>query len=144
MSFGVGAGDLIAITTLAWNLYKSCRESSEEFKRISQEVASLHVVLKETEEYLEETKGKSLSPTRGERLLTLVKGCQGVLEDLKTLVDKYESLGTPQQRAWDRAKWGLENLADLRDRIMSNATLLSAFNTSLAKYIPRTPAPEPH
>jgi hypothetical protein len=131
MSFGVGAGDLIAIGTLAWGLYKSCKESSDEFKRISHEVASLHVVLKETEEYLEESKG--LSPTRVQRLGTIISGCRDVLGELKRLLDGYESLGTQAQRTWDRMRWGLEDLSEVRARLISTTTLLTAFNAQLAR-----------
>jgi hypothetical protein len=131
MSFGVGAGDIITIGTLSWNLYKNCKDSSNEFKRISGEVASLHVVLKETEEYVEETKG--LSPSRDARLVILLDGCKDVLAELERLLNGYESLGTQAQRTWDRMRWGLEDLADVRNRIISNTTLLAAFNSSLAK-----------
>ncbi|TAQ90828.1 hypothetical protein B7494_g874 [Chlorociboria aeruginascens] len=130
MSFGIGCGDLIAISTLAWSLYKNCRESSEEFRRISGEVASLHVVLKETEEYLAESRG--LSPSRDARLAILIDGCKDILADLTRLVNAYESLGTQAQRTWDRMRWGLEDLADVRSRIISNTTMLTAFNSSLA------------
>jgi hypothetical protein len=140
MSFGVGASDIIQIGNLAWNLYKNCKESSDEFKRISHEVASLHVVLKETEEYLEESKG--LSPTRDQRLNTLVEGCRDTLGELKRLLDSYESLGTQAQRTWDRMRWGLEDLSEVRSRIISNTTLLTAFNSQLARYVFRIGAKE--
>lgn len=133
MSFGIGAGDIIQISTLAWNLYKNCKESSEEFKRISHEVASLHVVLKETEEFLEES--KALSPTRSQRLNTLVEGCKDILAELKRMLDSYESLGTQAQRTWDRMRWGLEDLSEVRSRLISNTTLLTAFNSQLARCV---------
>jgi hypothetical protein len=133
MSFGVGADDIILIANLAWNLYKSCKDSSDEFKRISHEVASLHVVLKETEEYLEQSKG--LSPTRDQRLGTLAGGCKDTLSELERLLDSYDSLGTQAQRTWDRMRWGLEDLSEVRTRIISNTTLLTAFNSQLARYV---------
>jgi hypothetical protein len=134
MSFGIGAGDIIQISALAWKLYKNCKESSDEFKRISHEVASLHVVLKETEEFLEES--KTLSPTRAQRLNTLAEGCRDILDELKRMLDNYESLGTQAQRTWDRMRWGLEDLSECRSRLISNTTLLTAFNSQLARYVP--------
>jgi len=100
MSFGVGAGDIVTIGTLAWQLYRTCKESSDEFKRIYGEVASLHVVLKETEEFLAETRG--LSPTRDAKLAILIDGVKDVLKDLQRMLDGYESLGTQAQRTWVR------------------------------------------
>lgn len=133
MSFGIGAGDIILLGTLTWKLYKSCKESSTEFRRISSEVASLHVVIKETEEYVKETQG--LSPTRDARLHILIDGCKDVMTQLEILLNNYERLGTQAQRSWDRMRWGLEELADVRSRIITNTTLLTAFNSSLAKYV---------
>ncbi|KFX92266.1 hypothetical protein V490_05496 [Pseudogymnoascus sp. VKM F-3557] len=130
MSFGVGIGDIILLGTLTWKLYKNCKESSAEFNRISSEVASLHVVIKETEEYVTETQG--LSPSRDARLTILIDGCKEVLLELEALLNNYESLGTQAQRSWDRVRWGLEELADVRSRIISNTSLLTAFNSSLA------------
>lgn len=133
MSFGCGVGDLVVLGTLTWKLYKNCKESSTEFKRISSEVASLHVVIKETEEYVQETQG--LGQSRCARLTILIDGCKDVLVELEKLLNSYESLGTQAQRTWDRMRWGLEELADVRSRIISNTTLLTAFNCSLAKYL---------
>jgi hypothetical protein len=135
MSFDTGTGQLIdQVAAHAWDLYKACKDSSDEFKRISSEVASLHVVLKETEEYLKESKGLN-SPTRDDRLGTLIEGCNEVLTTLKRLLDGYDSLGTQAQRTWDRMRWGLEDLAEARSKIISNTTLLTAFNTQLASYV---------
>ena len=50
MSFGYGVGDFIALGTLAWSVYKSCKGAPEAFENISWEVLSLHAVLKEAEE----------------------------------------------------------------------------------------------
>lgn len=127
----VGVGDIVVVGTLAWKLYKNCKESSAEFKRISSEVASLHVVIKETEENVNESQG--LSPSREARLTILLDGCKEVLADLDGLLSNYESLGTQAQRTWDRLRWGMAGLADVRSRIISNTTLLTAFNSSLTR-----------
>lgn len=128
----VGIGDIVLLGTLTWKLYKQCKESSAEFKHIASEVASLHVVVKEIEENVEESQG--LSPSRTARLTVLIDGCKEVLLELDQLLSSYESLGTHAQRTWDRLRWGLAGQADLRSRIISNVTLLTAFNSSLAKY----------
>ena len=98
MSFGFGAGDLIAIGTLAWKIYMKCKQSSDDFKRISLEVASLYTVLKEAEEYIKEAKG--LNPTHEAKFGTLISGVRDALEELRRMLDSYESLGTQAQRTW--------------------------------------------
>ncbi|KAI0386406.1 hypothetical protein F5Y04DRAFT_121841 [Hypomontagnella monticulosa] len=130
MSFGVGFGDLVLASKLAWSIYKACKDSGENFKRLSSEVASLHVVLKETEDYL--TEFSDLDTSRKNRLTILTDGCHSTLQDLEKLLKTYERLGTQAQRTWDRMRFGLEDFADIRSRLVSNATLLTAFNSSLA------------
>lgn len=131
MNFGIGLNDVIVITKFAWDLYKACRESSDDFKRLSAEVGSLHVVLRETEDYLHDH--PELDAERRRRLVFLLDACRLTLDDLQRLLLNYESLGTNQQRTWDRMRWGLTDVSDLRSRLISNATLLGAFTSSLAK-----------
>ena len=48
--YGFGVGDLVAVGTLAWDLYKSTKDGPESFRNIHLETLSMHVVLKEAEE----------------------------------------------------------------------------------------------
>ncbi|KAI9773786.1 MAG: guanine nucleotide-binding protein subunit alpha [Geoglossum simile] len=130
MSIGFGLCDFVAIPAYAWKVYKACKSSSEEFNNLAAEVASLHIVLKETEEYVSEW-GANFGPDREAQLATLGKGCYEVLQDLDRLLQRYESLGTHTQRTWDRMKWGAEDVATARQRLSTSATLITAFNMSL-------------
>ncbi len=130
MSFGFSVSDFVTVPTFAWTVYKSCKESSDDFRNISTEVASLHVVLKETEECLAE---HILDPDQERRLLVIGKGCNDVLKDLNKLLEKYESLGLQSQRTWDRMMWGLEDISKIRERLIANTNLLTAFNTILTR-----------
>ncbi|KAI5919667.1 hypothetical protein F4810DRAFT_703441 [Camillea tinctor] len=129
MSFGVGFGDLVLASRLAWTVYKACKDSGDNFKRLSGEVSSLHVVLKETEDYLGEF--TSLDASRIYRLKILTDSCYETLKDLEKMLNSYDHLGTQIQRTWDRFRFGLEDLAEIRSRLVSNATLLTAFNSTL-------------
>jgi hypothetical protein len=124
MSLGYGVGDFIAIGTLAWKIYKCCKEAPGSFGNISSEVLSLHAVLKEAEETVF---AQALSPKRRERLKAVGDGCLRVLNDLDTLFQKYHSLGTQGRRTWDRMRWGSEDLVELRLRLISNTGLLTAW-----------------
>jgi hypothetical protein len=126
--------DFIAIPAYAWKVYRACKSSSEEFISVAAEVASLHIVLKETEEYVSEH-GASLGPDREARLVTLGKGCREALQNLESLLLRYESLGTHSQRTWDRMRWGSEDVSAARQRLSTNAALLASFNLSLVKYV---------
>ncbi|KAJ7745713.1 hypothetical protein B0H16DRAFT_1321519 [Mycena metata] len=130
MSFGFGVGDIVLATSLAWRLYKGCKEASEGFRRMSSELLSLHAVLSETSDYLEEYGGE-LPESRKNRLNTLVDGCLISLQELEALYTRYESLTTQSQRTWDRMRYGLKDLSEVRQRLISSISMLTAFNTAL-------------
>ncbi|KAH0556242.1 hypothetical protein GP486_005832 [Trichoglossum hirsutum] len=112
MSFGYSVDDILFLGQLAWKAYKSCKDAPESFKNISHEVLSLHALLKELEENL---CAQTLSSTRQARLKTIGDGCRNVLEELQSLVDKYESLGTQSKRTWDRMKWAQLKLSSRKN-----------------------------
>ena len=136
MSFGFGVGDIVTISALAWKVFKSCKDASEDFKNLSGEVVSLHVVLKETEDLVSE---HEMNRDQATQLKHLAAGCQKVLEDLEQLLTKYQSLGSKSQRTWDRLKWGKEGIADVRARLTSTTSMLSTYSSVMMKYASLVP-----
>ena len=57
--------------------------------------------------------------------ITIPKGCQDVLEDLNSLVEKYNSLSS--SNLLQRVKLGTEDITTLRIRLISNTGLLNGF-----------------
>ena len=110
-------GDFLALGQLAWKIYKTCKDAPQGFKNISQEVLSLHAVLKEVEELYSDT---TMSAAQQSRLRIVGDGCRGVIEDLQGILDTYK-------RTWDRLAWGSEDIAELRSRLISNTVLLTTF-----------------
>ena len=98
--------------------------SAESFRNISTEVLALHAVLKESEETLLLPPPQ---PASEARLKVVLAGCTNVLNDLETLVNKYESLGFKSKLTWDRMRWCKEDIAEIRARLTSNVALLTAF-----------------
>lgn len=133
---GVGPGDVIALSAIAWKCYKLCRESSENFQRISVEVCSLKAVLDEITEAVE--KNQPLSPTRQERLEAVTNEVENVLKDLEKLLKSYESLSTQNQRVFDRLRFGVEDVADIRSRIISHTTAMGALRQSIMRSVSAT------
>lgn len=93
MSFDSSVGDFIALGTLSWSVYRSCKEA---FK------VPLWAVLKEAEETVF---AHPLPPEKQERLKlkAVGDGCHHVLADLDNLCKEYQSLGTQIKRNWDVA-----------------------------------------
>ena len=125
MSFGFSIGDFVTMGQLCWKVYKKCKDSSGNYRELASEVGALHNVIKETEELLSQ---QDINSKGFAKLGMSVCACQGVLEDLSSLLAKYESLGTKCQRTFDRVKFGNEDLNSIRTRLISNVGLLDAFN----------------
>lgn len=69
--------------------------------------------------------------------------CRSVLNDIDKLIRKNENLGAESpglgpktHRAWKKLKWDSATVNELRDRMVSNVTYLTAFNISLARSVP--------
>lgn len=58
------------------------------------------------------------------------QGCEGVLRDLDRLLVKYESLGMKSQRTFDRIGFGMQDMNGIRLRLISNVSMLDAFNNA--------------
>lgn len=105
---------------------------SDDFRNMSSEVASLHLILKELEENLSD---EGLDSQHRLQLGILGNSCNDVLKDLESLLRRNQNLGTKTQRRWDKMKWGFEGMQSIRGRLTSNVSLLTAFNTTLQRYV---------
>ena len=130
MNFGFSASDVVFCVQLAHKVWKGCRDAPDDFRAVSTEVASLHLVLNEARET-----ANDLSESKREDLRRLINGCKSVLQELEELLERYKSLGTPSKRTWDRLRWGNGRVKDIRQRLISSTASLTSFNTSLTKYV---------
>lgn len=126
MSFGVSVGDFTVLGQLAWKLYRTCKDAPESFQDTSQEVLSLFVILKESEEIYS---GTLLSATQRSRLEDIRNECHAVLEELQGILDNHNSLSTKPKRTLDRLGWRSNDsdIAELTSRLVSNTVLLKGF-----------------
>jgi hypothetical protein len=129
MSIGIGVGDFLTATQLAWTVYTACKAAPDQFKALSEEVEALHVVLESIKKV---DMDAELDSSKLNDLNRVSRGCITVLTELEVLVKKYKSLGT-SRRTWDKLRWGQEDINLLRGRLTSNVSLLTAFNASLMK-----------
>ena len=119
---------------LCWKVYKKCKSSPGNYADLSYEVGNLHNVIKETEELLFQQK---LTANKKDKVIIYRQGCEDVLKDLDRLLIKYENLGIKAPRAFDRAGFGMQDMKDIRLRLILNVTILDAFNNACVK-------PRPH
>ncbi|KAF8538408.1 hypothetical protein BDD12DRAFT_806160 [Trichophaea hybrida] len=126
MNAGYGVGDIITVTRLAWDVYKSCKEAPQHFLEVSGEVSRLHIVLKETDDVVTSLK-EGLDSSKEAQLRGLAMGCQEVLTDLEQLLSRFKRLGSRSRLTFERLRWSQGDVTALRDRIVLNITLLGAF-----------------
>ena len=125
MSFGYGVGDILAISGLALKVVTAYKDAPGDYRNISDEVKSLHILINKAAKHFESTTLSDNSRQKGQKVL---KGCKHVLEDLDTLIEKYNSLASAStSQALQRIKLGTEDITTLRARLISNTGLLNGF-----------------
>ena len=123
--FGWGVGDIIAISRLAVQVYTAYQDAPDDYKHISNEVRSLQILIDKAAPYFGSASLNSNSQQEGQQAL---KGCTDVLEDLNSLIEKYNSSGSSRtSQVLKRIRLGTEDIATLRARLISNTGLLNAF-----------------
>ena len=126
MNFGFGVGDIMAISQLATKVYTGYKDAPNDYKNIAEEVKSLQIIIDNAAYHF---KGTYLTDNHRKNGQEVLKGCQSVLEDLNShVIEKYKGLASANTgQAFQRIKFGTEDIPNLRARITSNATLLSSF-----------------
>jgi hypothetical protein len=132
MSFGVGVGDMLAMSRLAMDIYKTCKYASKSFQAVAGEVMSLRLVLEELDETLRQD-GVRLGARREARLCALLANAHNALHELRGELDKFASLTTDRQRKYDVLQWGFKDVGEIRLRIVSTVTSLNAMGGLLAR-----------
>ena len=123
--FGWGVGDIATITTLAVKVYTAYKDAPDSYKHISQEVKSLQILINKAVPHVEKTTLSDNCRQEGQEAL---KGCQSILEDLHSLIEKYKDLtATNRSQVFQKVKLGTEDIATLRSRLISNTGLLNGF-----------------
>ena len=125
MSFGWGVGDIIAVSRLALDVYTAYKDAPEHYRHISKEVRSLQIIIDKAVQHFEHATLSDSDLQEGQEVL---EGCQGVLQDLNSLIGKYNSLASSSSRlVFKRVKLGGEDITALRVRLISNTVLLNGF-----------------
>ena len=84
--------------------------------------------------------GQQLNPAQKTRLAEVATNYNGVLHDLRKKIEKYHSLeysgrdiDKQAKKVWRRFRWDPDDVKELRERIISNITMLNAFQSQVSK-----------
>lgn len=134
MSFGFSVRDSILLIDVARTQYNNCIAAGAEYHDLARDVKTLHSVL----ELLHDESLKASSPLlRGDRafatqLAPAINGCENILEDLQTLLAKYEGLSgnkpvNPTSKLWHKIRFGskIQALGEVRGKITFYTTTIA-------------------
>lgn len=129
MSFGFGVGDFLAVTELAWNLYRYCyvvsRGAPQEFQLLLQEITTLSQSIQLLQEEAKDPNSTLVRSGEGRILMVqeMISRVVVTLEELQKHAKKYEKLGdnsrAKRKQLWDKFKWSVDatNLDSLRNKV---------------------------
>ncbi|KAH7110253.1 hypothetical protein EDB81DRAFT_894822 [Dactylonectria macrodidyma] len=130
----VSVGDIAAIATLAWTVYRRYKKSAKEGRDISDDVSNIGVILSEIDEDLKEDR-TSLNSHREKRLLHLVDSADKVIRDLQREIGRYDSLKTTTQKKFEILRFAFKDVSSMRQRIINTTTNLVAFEVLLLRLV---------
>ncbi|OBT84941.1 hypothetical protein VE02_06622 [Pseudogymnoascus sp. 03VT05] len=137
MSFGFSVGDFITVLQLAFKIRQEFVDAPIQFKAVSDEVRTLSIVLQDAAVALQ---NRELDTKQKRDLEDIDKGCRNVLDELQRILDKNIELspesgvvGRRIKRVWKRLYWKQEDIDQLRSRVITNISLLNAFNGRLTR-----------
>ena len=120
---GWGVGDIVL--NLAVTVHAAYKDGPQKYRHISDEVSSFQIILDKAMQYFNST---TLSDKDRQESQKVLKGCQSVLEDLNSFIEKYKSSASAtKSQKFKAVKLGTEDFDTLRARLISNTVLLNRF-----------------
>ncbi|KAI9773768.1 MAG: hypothetical protein M1839_002001 [Geoglossum umbratile] len=117
-------------------------DAPDQFQAISDEIRSLSIILEDVKIALPQ---RDLTDEQHGDLNSIAGGCHNVLKALNETLEGYQELGSNTKdydsksfrfkvrRGWKSLRWEPDDIRELRSRITSNVSLLSAFNGRLTR-----------
>lgn len=131
MSFGFGVGDFLAVSELAWKLYRYCyvvaKGAPQDFQMLLQEITALSQsirLLQEEAKDPESTLMKS-GEDRIRMVREMIARVEVTLKELDKFAKKYDKLGEAKQgkkvskQVWKKFMWSVDasSLDSLRNKV---------------------------
>ena len=114
--------DIITISGLAVRVHIAYKNAPDGYKHISKDVAALQILIDKAAKHFKGTIISSNGRLDGQRVL---KRCQSVLQDLYSLIEKYNKLVLINKRlVLKGVRLGKEDITTLHIRLISETVLL--------------------
>ena len=117
--------DIIATSELAVRVHTAYKDAPADYQHIPEKVAILQILIDKVAQHI---KSSTLSSDNHHEGQNVLQGCQSVLQDLYSLIEKYKRLAsTIKGLVLTGVKLGKENIITLQVRLISNIGLLNGF-----------------
>lgn len=165
MSFGFSLGDFVSVITLANKLRRDFVGAPSQFNSISRECAhilyighwpgtdifrsyrvrGLTIILQDVDVQLP---AYDIDDRQRKQLGEISHSCGTLLNELQDAIAKYKvveycgtSIHKKARSVWKRIAWEPKDIGELRDRLLSNVTLLQSFLSAISRYYILPPLP---
>ncbi|KAK4868449.1 hypothetical protein LT330_007171 [Penicillium expansum] len=136
MSFGFSLGDFVSVITLANKLRRDFVGAPSQFNSISREVRGLTIILQDVDVQLP---AYDIDDRQRKQLGEISHSCGTLLNELQDAIAKYKvveycgtSIHKKARSVWKRIAWEPKDIGELRDRLLSNVTLLQSFLSAIS------------
>ncbi|KAJ5592115.1 hypothetical protein N7537_009019 [Penicillium hordei] len=136
MSFGFSLGDFVSVITLANKLRRDFVGAPSQFNSISREVRGLTIILQDVDIQLP---GYDIDDRQRKQLGEISHNCETLLNEVQDAIGKYKvveycgtSIHKKARSIWKRIAWEPKDIGELRDRLLSNVTLLQSFLSAIS------------
>ncbi|KAJ5249624.1 hypothetical protein N7489_000034 [Penicillium chrysogenum] len=136
MSFGLSFGDFVSVITLANKLRRDFIGAPSQFNSISREVRGLTIILQDVDVQLPDY---DINDRQRKQLSEISHSCGTLLNELQDAIGKYKvveycgtSIHKKARSIWKRISWEPKDIGELRDRLLSNVTLLQSFLNAIS------------
>ena len=130
MSFGFSIGDVIALSKISWQMYTKLHGAPGEIKAIGEDIGLLSTLLTSVDNSIYRL--AALNSKDAEQLQDAVGKCKNVVEEVETLMMKYNK---NRLNLYDKWKWAKEDVSAVHGRLRTALGTLTAFNATIAKCV---------
>jgi hypothetical protein len=128
MSFGCSLSDIVTLVQLTTGAYSNWKNACGEYNEITSVLNSLNVIL---ERLRTEVTTPNSPLQRGsvnyQDQVTLLGNSATIVAQLNDVIVKFQHLGQSRRSNWDRLRLANRNLGEMRSKLISHTSLLSAF-----------------
>ena len=128
MSFGFSVSDITSLVQLTTRTYQGWKRACGEYADITHDLSSLNIILSRVAFEVKSPTSLLLHHDHDlSRLREIATNCRGVVDQLATIVSKYDGIVLSRRNNWERIRFGQKNLDGIRDKLTLQITALGTY-----------------